>query len=141
MIAWRSRNVRELVELLAADVDELARAGMLGLGARPGLERIAAVHAARQRSGTPPASPSSSRVAMASSRSTGIEMPFVEPDLLLELVAPEPERRAGLRRELGFEVLDVGADRLRRFGLRVGQIAEQVQVVDARQRRAADRRR
>ena len=36
----------QLVELLAADVDELARRRMLGLGARPGLERIAAVHAA-----------------------------------------------------------------------------------------------
>ena len=61
-------------------------------------------------------------------------MPFFEPQLLLELVAAEPERGARLRRELGFEVLDVGADGLRRFGLRVGEIAEQVQIVDVGER-------
>ena len=66
---------------------------------------------------------------------------FFEPQLLLELLAAEAERRARLRRELGLEILDVGADRLRRLGLRVGEIAEQVQVVDARKARAADRRR
>ena len=59
---------------------------------------------------------------------------FVEPQLLLELVAPEPERGARLRRDLGFEILDVGADRLRRLGLRVGEIAEQVQIVDVGER-------
>ena len=59
---------------------------------------------------------------------------FFELQLLLELVAAEAERGARLRRELGFEVLDVGADGLRRFGLRVGEIAEQVQVVDVGER-------
>ena len=83
----------------------------------------------------------SSRVAIASSRSTGSAMPFVELQLLLELVAAEPERRAGARRHVVLEVLDVRADGLRRFGLRVGEIAEQVQIVDAREARAADRRR
>ena len=50
MIAWRSRNVRELVELLAADADQLAGRRMLGLRPRPRLERIAAVHPAGERS-------------------------------------------------------------------------------------------
>ena len=60
--------------------------------------------------------------------------PFVEPELLLELVAARAGTTRAPRRQLGFEVLDVRADRLRRFGLRVGEIAEQVQVVDARER-------
>ena len=76
----------------------------------------------------------SSRIAIASSRSIGIADAFVELQLLLELSRPRRNERARLRRHFGFEVLDVRADRLRGFGLRVGQIAEQMQVVDARKR-------
>ena len=48
MSACRSRNVASSSSCCAADVDELSRLRMLGLGARPRFERIAAVHAARQ---------------------------------------------------------------------------------------------
>ena len=85
---------RELVELLRgrrrpARPAPDARALVL----RPGLERIAAVHAAGERRNSSCVA-CSSRVAIASSRSTGIVMPFVEPQLLLELLAAQAERRA-----------------------------------------------
>src|SRR5262249_38557661 len=60
--------------------------------------------------------------------------PLLETQLLLELVAAEAKRRARLRRDVGLEILDVAADRLRGLGLRVGEIAEQVQVVDVAER-------
>jgi hypothetical protein len=60
--------------------------------------------------------------------------PFLEAQFLLELVAAKPEGRARLGRHFLLEVLDVGADRVRRFLLCVGEIAEQVQIVDAGER-------
>ena len=77
---------------------------------------------------------SSSRVAMASRRSIGTADAFFELELLLELLAPQPERSAGLRADLVLEVVHVGSDRLARLGLCVGELAEQVQVVDVGQR-------
>ena len=65
---------------------------------------------------------------------------FVELELLLQALAPETKRSAGARRDLLFEILDdVRADRPRRLGGRVGEIAEDVQIVQARKARAADR--
>ena len=66
---------------------------------------------------------------------------FFEPQLLLEAIAPEPERALGLRADVVLEIVDVGADRLHRFAARIGEIAEQVHVVDVRETRAAGRRR
>ena len=60
--------------------------------------------------------------------------PFVEPHLLLEPLAAEPERTARLRGELLLQVLDVRADGVRGLDLRVSEIAEQVHVVHARER-------
>ena len=59
---------------------------------------------------------------------------FLQPQLLLELVAPEPEGRASLGRLFGFQVVDVPANRGGRLGGRIGEIAEQVEVVDVTQR-------
>ena len=58
---------------------------------------------------------------------------FFEAQLLLEAIAPEAERALGLRPDVVFEIVDVGADRLHRFVARVGEIAEQVHVVDGRE--------
>src|SRR5439155_2223955 len=56
---------------------------------------------------------------------------FVELQLLLELVASEPKRCTRTRSDLRFQVFQVRTDGLGGFGLRVGEIAEQMQVVDA----------
>ena len=126
---------RELVELLAAGRDQLAR--------RRDAAPWCFAHAA---SGSPPfilpasernasCVACSSRVAIAEQAVDRQRDAFLEPQLLLELVAARGgTRRARLRRDLGFEILDVGADRLRRLGLRVGEIAEQVQIVDVGER-------
>ena len=71
---------------------------------------------------------------MASSLSTPIDEPFVELELLLELLAAEPERRARARRQLGLEVAAVALERVGGFHRRVGQVAQQVQVVHAGER-------
>ena len=59
--------------------------------------------------------------------------PFLELQLPLELLAAQAERGAGARREVGLEVADVALQRVGRLGRRVGQVAEQVQVVHARE--------
>ena len=59
---------------------------------------------------------------------------FFEAQLLLEAIAAEAERALGLRADVVLEIVDVGADRLHRLGARVGEIAEQVDVVDVRER-------
>ena len=61
-------------------------------------------------------------------------MPSSSRSFCSNLSRPRRNEARALRRELGLEILDVGADRLRRFGLRVGEIAEQVQVVDVGER-------
>ncbi len=55
---------------------------------------------------------------------------FVEAELLLEPLAAQAERALAARREVGLEKLDVGGERGRRFGRRVGEVAEQVQVAE-----------
>ena len=59
---------------------------------------------------------------------------LVEPELLLELLPPEPERALAARREVALEIVDVAADRGGRLGRRVGEIAEQVQIVEIAER-------
>ena len=58
---------------------------------------------------------------------------FFEPQLLLEAIAAETEGALRLRPNLVLEIGDVGADRLHRFGARIGEVAEQVHVVDVRE--------
>ena len=135
MIDCRSRNVASSSSCSRPVVDQLARRRMLApwfcaqaaIGSPPFIlpasDRNAscvAAQLARRRSragGRPAASiPSSSR------------------SFCSNLSRPEPERRARLRRDLGFEILDVGADRLRRLDLRVGEVAEQMQIVDVGER-------
>ena len=113
---------------------------MFGFRSGPGLERRAAVHASGQR---------------LEQLLRGVQLPggdrqqtfdrhrqsFVELHLLFEPVASEPERRARFWCDVVLEIADVGAHGLRRLGLRVGEIAQQVQIVDARRMRAAGRRR
>ena len=119
----------ELFELLTADANELAGCRMLGLHARPHRQRIAAVHPARER-----AEGLLGRLQLARrDRQQPIDrhrQPFLEPQLLLEVVAAQAKRRTGPGRDLGFEVLHVRRDGVRRLGLGIGQVAEQMEIVD-----------
>ena len=102
---------------------------MLGLRARPRLEGIAAVHASCERLERLLRGLQLAR----RDRQQAIDrhrQPFLQPELLLELVLAQPERGARFRRQLGFEVLHVRPDGLRRFGLCIGEVAEQMQVVN-----------
>ena len=58
---------------------------------------------------------------------------FIELELLLELLPPEPEAALAARRQIGLEILDVAPDRCRRFGRGVGEIAEDVEIVERRE--------
>ena len=142
MIDWRSRKVCSSSSCSRPTSTARPGAGCCGLRPRPGLR-------ADRRRSCRPASALERLLRRLQLARRDREQPIDRQRDALRRAAPSartcrgPSRneRARLRRELGLEVLDVGADRLRRFGLRVGEIAEQVQVVDARRRRAADRRR
>src|SRR5439155_8282779 len=100
----------------------LARSGVLRFGPGPCLQRVTAVEAPGER---------------LERFLGGLELacgdgeqpvdrqrdPFVELQLLLEFLAAYPERSTRAWSNLGFERLDIRGDRLRRFGLRVGEIA------------------
>jgi hypothetical protein len=59
---------------------------------------------------------------------------FVEFELLLEALATEPERRPWpAAQRFGFEVADVGRHEGRRFGSGVGQVSEDVEIVERRE--------
>jgi hypothetical protein len=94
--------------------------------------RIAAIHLAGQA-----LERFLSRLRLAVAMSGAIDghgEPFVEPELLLELVATQAERAAGPGRHFRFEVANVRAERVRGLRLGVCEIAEEVQIVDARER-------
>ena len=88
----------------------------------------------RRRFGTPPAPRASSRSAIASSRSALSVDAVLELQLLLEPLASQTERRLGARREIGLEIVDVRLDRRRGLGGGVGQVAEDVEVVETGER-------
>ena len=119
----------QLVELFARGRDQRAGRGMFLLGLAPRRDRIAAVQAAGQL-----AELFLRRGQLARrDRQQAIDRQrdaFFEAQLLLEAIAPEAERALGLRPNVGLEIGDVGADRLHRFAARIGEIAEQVHVVD-----------
>ena len=102
---------------------------MLGFGLRPDLERSAAVHASGERLkqflGGVQLSGGDRQQTLDRQREA-----FVELYLLFESIAPEPESGAGPRRDVVLEIFDVGADGLRGLGLRVGEIAQEVQIVN-----------
>ena len=131
----------QLVELSARGGDQRARLRMLLLRLAPRFDRIAAVQAAGEPGGILPASRASSRVGDRQQPIDRQRDAFFEAQLLLEAIAAETERALRLRADVGLEIVDVGADRLHRFAARIGEIAEQVHVVDVRRTRAADRRR
>src|SRR5260221_12741327 len=106
-MAFEKRD--ELVELLSSHADEFAGRRMSGLRLRPRVERIAAVHPGRNGlEGV------LRRLKLA--RGDGKEpvdrntKALLEPQFLLELVTPEPERGAAFRRDGGLELLDVRGD-------------------------------
>ena len=95
---------------------------MIRFGARPGLQRIAAVDAAGE--------PLERLLGGLQFACGDDEQPLernrealLELQLLLEPLAPEAKRGACARRDIGFEIVDVGTDRLRRFRLRIGKVA------------------
>ena len=55
-------------------------------------------------------------------------------ELPLEPLAPQTERGLRPRREVGLEIVEIRLDRRRGFGRRVGEIAENVEVVETRKR-------
>src|SRR6187401_1998394 len=59
---------------------------------------------------------------------------LVERQLALELLLAKAERRSGLWRHLFFEILDVARDGVRGLGRGIGEVAEQVHVVEGRKR-------
>ena len=61
----------------------------------------------------------------------GHRQTFIQLDLALEAVEPHAKRGPSFRRDLVLEVLDVRRDGLRGFGLSIGEVAEQVHIVEA----------
>jgi hypothetical protein len=57
-----------------------------------------------------------------------------ELQLRSNLLAAEPERRLGPRRQVGLQIVDVGGDGRHGLGGRVGEVAQDVQVVERRER-------
>ena len=102
---------RQLVDVLTRGADKLARRRMFGLRPGPRLERIAAVQTAGERPerflrGLQLAHPDRQQPI------DGNREAFFELQLLLEFLAAESKRGARPRRDIGFQVLDVRADRL-----------------------------
>ena len=131
----RSRRMKSAssASCSSATGDELAGRRMVGLGLLPRGQRIAAVDPRRD------AAEFLLRLLQLARRdrqqAIGAERePFVEGELLLEPLAAEAERALAARREVGLEKLDVGRDRGRRLGRRVGEIAEQVQIAQVGKR-------
>ncbi len=126
-------EVEQLLDLVARGRDELPFRRVLGLDAPPGVERVAAVEAAGLAA--------EALLRGAELAHGDVEQPvaarrepFLEAQLGLEPLAAEPERPARARRHLGFEVRDVPLERVGRVGGRVGQVREQPEVVEVRQR-------
>ena len=59
---------------------------------------------------------------------------FLVTELLLEVVATEAERRLRARREIRLQIVHIALDRGGRFGRRVREVAEDVEVVERRER-------
>src|SRR6185436_11713694 len=105
----------ELLHMLTARLDQFARRGMLRLRTRPRLQRIAAVQTSGQRS---------EGVLRRFQLAVGdVEQTIdrhreslFELELLLELLSTEAERGAGPRGDIGFQVVDIRTERLRRLG-------------------------
>ena len=131
----RSRRMKSAssASCSSATATSLPARRMVGFGLLPCGQRIAAVHPRRDA-----AEFVLRRLQLARGdrqQAIGAEREaLVEGELLLEPLAAEAERAFGARREVGLEELDVGRDRRRGLGRRVGEIAEQVQVAQVGKR-------
>ena len=102
--------------------------GVPVLGKPPALDRVGAV----QAPGHPPEFLLRGRQFPFGNRqqSLGVQADALfEPQLRLQALPAQAKRRAGSRRQVLFEVRDVALQRVRRFGRRIGQVAEQVEIV------------
>ena len=126
-------ELREVRDLLLRGLRELARRGMIRLEAAPRVDRIRAVHSARNASelllGLTELAQRDGQQAVGSEGD-----PLVQLQFLLELLAPEPERSAGLGGLLPFQVVDVALNRRCGFRGGIGQITEQVEIIDGAER-------
>ena len=124
-------NVDQLAELLLRGRDQLTGRRMVALGLLPGGVGILAVDLRRDA-----AELLLGRGQLAhrdGEQAVGVEgQPFVQPQLLLEPVASEPEVALAARGEVLLEILGVGADRGGRFHRRVGEVAKDVHVIEPR---------
>ena len=102
---------------------------MLALGLGPRFRRIAAV---QLRRGAPERVLRRRQLALGDrQQALGTEIQtFFQSQLLLEALAAQPERRTRFRRQVGLEGVDVRTNGVAGFDRGVGQIAEQVQIVD-----------
>ena len=124
----------QLAELLARRREQLARLGMrLLLLLAPVLDRIAAVQAAGDACGIPPASR-----AVRARRSRAADRPTARCLRRSAASARSAPDRGGTTpspwADVVFEVVDVAADRLHGLLRRVGEVGEQVQIVETAKR-------
>ena len=138
-IACSRRNASSSLTCSCAAVTSFARRRMLFLGGAPGglIGSPPFNRPATERNSS--CTSCSSRSAMASRRSARERDAFVELQLLFELLPSEPERGLRARREIGLQVVDVRLDGGRGLGGRVREVAEDVQVVERRERARAGR--
>ena len=119
---------RKLLHLLLRGLGQLPRRRVTLLRLPPRLGRIAAVHprghAPELLLGVVELSERNRQEPVDAERD-----PLFQLELLLELLAADPERGPRPGRELALEVVDVRAQGVGRLGRRVGEIAEHVQVV------------
>ena len=135
-IDWRCRNSTSSLICSCAAGTSASGFGVLFLRVAPRLDRIAAVQAAGDAAelllDLAQLAQRDRQQAVRAQRDA-----FLELQLLLELLATEPERGLGARREIGLEVLDVRLDGGGGLRRRVGEVAEDVQIVERRRTRAA----
>ena len=137
---WLPEELLEFLDLFLRDGEELPGLGMLLLRTAPRIERVTAIE--------PSGDAAELLLDGGDLAQRNRQEPFVaqrhtvfELQLLFEPLLAQPERGLGARREVGFEVVDVGLDRTGRLGRRVGEVAEDVEIVERREGRAGDRTR
>ena len=128
---WRCRNVASSFTCASATSTSCPGPGCCLLRTAPGSHRVGAVHATGNRSKL------LLRFAQLAQRDgeqpIGAERnAFIELQFAFEILAAQAERRLGPRGKICLQILDVVLDGMRRLGRRVGQISEDVKVVEAR---------
>ena len=119
----------ELVQLPLRDAYELARGRMACLGVSPKLDGIALTQACCDATelllgGTQlPHRDRQQRVGAGGDA-------LLQPQPLLQELAPDPERRSALWRHVLLEMLDVSAQSIARQRRGIGEVTQQVKVID-----------